>query len=602
MPVMISPRKLLEADEASDLRLDPFRKLRANLLRKYAGRHYGGNSGGIASEVINLIHHTVTTYVCYLLPDELQFLVRPNGRQSLYAASVLHTEQLKRLAREIDLVETLYDLMIDALLGPHAILRTGLRAGDKLVKVQGRLYNAGQFFAQYIDFDDWGVDPMARTRAEAYWERVRYRIPRVVALESGIFNQEEILRLPAIDAGDVTQEMSEAISQQPSGIDERFGLTEIIELSDFVIYESDGASYEVTLPGNKQHVGNEYLYLEEYQGPERGPFEWLSFGRLPNNVPGLGPIVVWQDIADAMNEVGAKMLRNAAHAKTIFAYNRGAADDAKELREASDMSAVGVDSVDALMKLDLGGVHSGAGAFLQQAMGLFNLISGNVNLLGGSPEDLSSDTLGEAQMLQTGASMRVKFMEGRRDRFLRLVAGRMLWEIRNDPLRHEVLPYRISGTESIEVAYSPQTKEGDDMDFGVDVVPFVPQNMDPNVRARRLMELYAKVIPALLQTWLNSMGAFNPVIALRQIGQEMGLPELSDVMQDAESMMIREMIQQKAMMEAQAMPGQPMGPTPGLGAGAGTRAMLGSPGGDGEQSTGRGAGQAGRDGATAGAA
>ena len=60
-------------------------------------------------------------------------------------------------------------------------------------------------------------------------------------------------------------------------------------------------------------------------------------------------------------------------------------------------------------------------------------------------------------------------------------------KIHHDPFMNVAPPYRVAGTEGLEVEYSDATREGDFDDFVMRIRPGTMGAQDPNVRVRRLV-------------------------------------------------------------------------------------------------------------------
>lgn len=554
MPIMIGPRDLWENIQEGQDKLEPFRDARKKALREYVGRHYGNNGDEVRP--LNLVNHAISVLLPNLCPSRLEYRVRPRRLALSFEAEMLGTA-LTHYAREIDLIETIRKAVIDAILSPIGIIKCGLRVGDEVVKINDRYVNIGEFYCQRVDLDDWVVDPTARDWREVYWEANKVRVPRIMALESGLFPSEIIERLPNIGQDISAKEKVEELGDPDSKPGYKYDMLDIIELLDVTLFEHDGAIWNVVLPA-QEDFGTDYLSVREWQGPERGPYEHIGFQYVPNNLLPAPLSGIWKDLAEALNDVATKMMRNAARAKTIFAYAHSAEDEAERAREAPDGEFIAVDDPTQINSVEMGGIHHAYVPFLDVGMQWWNMMSGNITMLAGSTQT-GADTATEFQGLQANMGVRIKDMIARCDDFKRRIGEHILWEIVHDPLVRKPLPVRMPGGETIEVVYDAESREGDFWDFSLEVQPTVPVNLDPQVRARRLVEVFAQ-IPQWAQTEAITQGRFNFSKMVHAVAREFDMPELEEVTMDPAIAMMNE--QMFAQMPQPAM-GQPAGRYPG---------------------------------------
>jgi len=568
----IGPRVLSDARDMGNKRMKPFRDGRRDAIQEYVGRWYGQSDE--KHRPLNLVNQAVSVLIPHLVAPKPEYTHIPNFA-GIAPQSLVLSVLLNRLTAEIDLAMTFRRCVINAILGPRAIMKIGQRAGSDMVKIQGRLYNKGQPYATDIDLDDYTPDPTARNDNELYWEGHHYRLPRQVALASGIFNNADIERLPRVSERAPGFDLGvESLSTRALAIGSRFEAIDIIELWDGVIYDED-KSWSVTLPGHPGYVSNRYLLEEEHQGPERGPYRHLWFHDVPNNLMGLPPVAIWRDLAEALNLVAAKIMDQAANAKNVFAYSRDSADDAMSVRDAADMEAIAVDNVKEMQQFQVGGVVADLHTFLGTGMGWWNMQSGQVGTLGGEIDQKLATGI---QAEQANAGVRLRDLQSTNNIFMENVGNDLTWILATDPLMQASVPYRIPGGEYIEVQYDAAAREGDALDFGVKLEVHNAIASDPMVRARRVVELMTNAVPALLTAHMTTGGLLDFPSALRLIGRELDIRELDQIVKDPQ------LAQMNQALFGQVPPGQgqPVGQSAAQPTG---RFGVGTQGGPGNQQT-----------------
>lgn len=553
MPVPITPRKLWDHIETAYNELQWARDLYDDNWRRWVTRHLHDQAG--PEEPLPLIHFAISVLCPNVCPPTMAYRTVAKTMMLRGEAKVLSQAQTQ-IARENDLAMQIRDAFTDACLGPiGGVMKCGIKAGAEMVKVSGRLLNRGQFYGKTLHPGDWAADPSARTEDEWTWECHKYRLPRGLAMEAGIFPRDVIARLPAFD--DDSYLGGENTDEWRGGAG-RWDLFDVIELIDGCIYGGD-TSWAFTLPSSPGFV-SDYLYLEEYQGPERGPYYHLGFRRMRKRPLYIPLVAVWRDLADILNLVGAKVMRNVADAKSVLAYSRGAVDDAKTVMEAADRAAVAVDDVNALKDIPVGMVHKDLAPFMQQGMSWWNLLSGNIQLLGGTSPDTSTETLGELKQMMGTAGVQTRDVTDITNSFKTKVGQHILWDLTTDPLKQFGDIQRIPGGQFIDVYYDAATRQGKFWHFSTNVIPVVVENLEPAVRVDRLFKL-AGVAPQLAELHMAT-GGLSPYPAwMRIFADELGVEEIDELATDPTIAMMQQALLQPAGQPTQ---GQAAGPTPGL--------------------------------------
>ena len=178
--------------------------------------------------------------------------------------------------------------------------------------------------------------------------------------------------------------------------------------------------------------------------------------------------------------------------KKIVVYDRNNKEDAETIRNAKDGGVYGIDNVETVKDLTVGGVDK---SFFDAVGWLLNVWSeqaGNMRLLGGT--EAESGTLGQEQMLQANASSTIDDMLYNIHSFSKEILQKTAWYVWHDPFIDMQVTKRIAGLVDIQVAYNDDAKEGDFWEYNIDVEPYSTTRMNPTIRMRRIMELVNGVI------------------------------------------------------------------------------------------------------------
>lgn len=550
---LYQPAKMAPALKHGYQRLDWVRKSYGKMTREYAGRHYGSDGDG-KKRPVNLIAQFVHTVMPNLLNQRPTHVGR-TWIAALQGEATLIAIAADLLWEDMNMVDRVHSIILDALLCPFGVAKIGLRSGPDVVKVAERGIMLGQPYVARVSPDDYVADPAARSVEELCWQGHRYRVPKAYALESGIYDPAAIEKLTPIGKGEPGKPRSGVEEMSGQADADRFKAQEYIELWDVAIRNEDewligtmgglGADVE---PAWVNADGEPY----SWDGDAAGPYELLSFYRMPDNFAGISPGMTWLDLHEATDKLYNKMIRQALRAKQTFAYNRAAADDALTIKEAADGDAIAVDNVDSMTTLQTGGVMSDAYPFIDSLMAMWNNSAGNMQLLGGG--DIQSDKATGQSILQANANTRLRYMKDRVWRFSNAISRHLTGYLITDPLIQLPLPYRIAGGEVIDVVYDAQTRRGDKAQMVFEIEQQSMVGRDPEVALKRKVEALT-VLQNMLP--LAQTGLINVVNLARQLGRETGWKDMDEIVNDPM------MGQQALMMGAIGVP--PQAGLPGAG-------------------------------------
>lgn len=540
----LTPHALAEARKSSWLRLQWVRDMRERVIRAYAGVMAEDQTQDPV--IVNLVEQAVDTLHPQLTYDDPHCNVEPVGSSSLSGAAMIRKLSSERTARDIGLGDIHSQAVLDALLGPMAICRTGLRAGPERYNVRGREFRQGIFYAALIDFDDYVIDQGARNDSECIFEGHRYRIPRSIALDSDLYDNSVIENLPVLKLGKMEQGQVEGLE---GWMGDPYRLVEMIELWDIAVYLGD-CTLICTLTDVITDKWCRKPY--EYWGPDTGPYVKLSFSRIPNvAIPKIFGARI-MPISDAINQATDKVVDDIVTEKTTYAYAAGEEDFADAMRLARNNEWIKTDNPEKVKTMTSGGIKQetiGAISFLRDC---FNSASMSPDILGGTKDQ--SGTATGASILQGNAVVRLKRMQRQSQTFLTKIFRHIAWYKDSDSQLQETVVARLPGDISVELQNTAQLREGAFADFNYEVDAYATQPMDPVMRLAKFLELLPQ-IPVLAQLGPDPFGKIMHVAA-----QALEMPELDDISPDAAFMQIKD---QLAGMVPQAPQGQPVQPAQG---------------------------------------
>jgi hypothetical protein len=508
--------------------------------------YYDRDHATIGNEPLNLIFGAISTLVPNLVTNFPKTLVTSKFLTYRGYAELLGLA-LDYLAKEMDLRSELRRWIVDSLF-VMGIMKTGIATSEDLITFgdDTRVDN-GQPYATVVDFDDFILDPAARRLEEASFVGHRVRVPRQMLLDSGLFKNDLVEQLQPAGQDPYQRREVESISQH------ELTPAQIVELQDLVDVREiwvPAAKAMVWLPTG-QAVYDDYLRVEDYDGPDEGPFTYLALTQpLPNNPLPIAPVGIWYDLHVAANKMAKKIMEQAERQKDVLTYKPNAADDAQEIVDAGDGEAIGVQDPDATRVMSFGGQQQSNESHLAQLSYWFNLAAGNTDQLGGTRSNANTAT--QANILQGNQSVRVEDMRDIVYLATKNVQRKLAWYLHTDPLialpliKRTPIPAQtvISPIGPIivppkmqesQVILNPDARQGEFLDFHFEIEEKSMNRMDSNQRLQKALLFAGKVLPAAAQAAMvcqQMQVPFSfPVFVIR-MAKELDLEWLDEVFYD----------------------------------------------------------------------
>jgi len=197
MPITISPSKLQDAVEEGFKRTQNFRSARVMFLRQFVGQYFDAEKGTVGTEPLNLIFNAIRV----LLPN----LVFSYPRHNVTTRFLAHRDYgdmlgmaLSQQDKQLKITETYRRWIVDSLF-TIGILKTGMcDSGTAIHFDQDDAIDPGTVYTAGVDFDNFVFDPNARNLEEALFLGDKLRVPRASLLESGLYRNDLIEKLPAV--------------------------------------------------------------------------------------------------------------------------------------------------------------------------------------------------------------------------------------------------------------------------------------------------------------------------------------------------------------------------------------------------------------------
>jgi hypothetical protein len=555
MPLSIAPQKVMQAAHNGWKRLQNFRKARMMFLRNYRGPYYDETQGEIGSEPLNMIFNAIRIFVPNIVLNYPKATIT-----SPYLATREYGElmglAIDQQSEKLD-IKTIYRCVIVDAIFTLGILKTGICQSDSIYALDDfdRIDN-GEIYTKKVDFDRYVVDPMSMEHMfmDARFEGDIITVPRRVLLESGLYNSEQIIRLPKL--GDkTTQDKAYSLSMRSVNSEDAFGLEDEVEVIELWV---PGADALVTIPADPDVDLDDYLRVDDFYGVNEGPYTKLSFSPpMPGNPLPVPAVGIWNDLHVLSNLMAKKVIDQAMRQRDVAAYKGSSADDADELLNAKDGESVKVDDPEGVKVHSFGGQQNSNEMFLAQCQSWFNGMAANPQGVGG--ERMDADSATEAKILAGNSNIG---LEDAKDLVYCASASEMRrrgWFIHTDPLvnlpliRRQSMPAQYmpgpqgpmmiapSTIQDVQVFLTPEARSGDFFDFVWRVQPESMGRKDSNQRLMDAMNFFVKVMPAIMgaaQVAFTMGLPFSPKAAIIRMGKDSGLDWLDEAFNDPEFQMM----------------------------------------------------------------
>ena len=566
MPAEMSPKKVQEYAHQGVKRMQNFRSARLMFLRNYVGQYYDKDHGNVGDEALNLIFNAIRT----LLPNIVMGHPTHNVT-SKYVAYRQYAELLSLALSQHDEESNIKDVyrrvIVDAIF-TLGILKTGIAESDSVYAFDDYdQIDTGQVYTEAVDFDNFVPDPNSKDHLfrDASFLGDKICIPREKLLDSGLYRNDLVEQLPSAGGyGGGTRQASD-ISMRSINTGRLYDFQDEVEIIELWV---PSANATLTIPGTDEVMFDDYLRVDDFYGPDEGPYTLLALTPpVPGNPLPVPAVGVWNDLHTLANRMAKKIIDQAERQKDVVGYRRAAADDAQEALDAGDGEAIAMDDPEGLKIHSFGGQKNSNEAHLVQLQGWFNMMAANPQQTGGISQDAESAT--ESRILQENANIGLEDMKGLVYDMSAAEAKKRAWYLHTDPfinvplIKREHVPPQYEMTdmgpvmaepgriEDVQVYLTPEAREGDFLDFQFTIEPESMGRMDSMTRYQQAVDFATKILPAVMSAANAAMTMGIPFSAkqfLIRMAKDRGIDWLDEVFYDPD-------FQQQMIMQMMAMPG-----------------------------------------------
>jgi len=550
MPSEVSPKKVQEAVQRGYKRLANFRASRMMFLRNYTGQYYDRAAADIGTEPLNLIFNAVRILVPNIVMSFPKHRVTSRFLASREYADLLGMG-LSYHDKVINIKNVYRQHLVDAIF-TLGIMKTGIAESGSILALDDYDHiDMGEVYTECVDFDNFVVDPGSKEHMfrDATFMGDRITVPRSLLLDSGLYKNDLVERLPRAGSNPQDGGRSSSLSMRAINERENFELQDEVEVVELWVPQAKAI---VTVPAGKGLTFDDYLRVDDYNGPDTGPYTLLSLTPpVPGNPLPVPMVGVWNDLHTIANRMAKKIVDQAERQKDVVSYRRAAADDAQMALDAGDGDAIAMDDPDGVRVHSFGGQQQSNEAHLMQLQGWFNMMAANPQTQGGERSDAQSATA--ARILQSNASTGLDDMKDLVYQSAQSEASKRAWYFHTDPLievpliKRRQVPaiYAQSQTgpamvqpasiEEFQVFLTPEVRSGDFLDFTFEIQPESMGRKNGATQYQEMLEFAVRVVPAVAAAALTffQLGIpFSPQAYISRMAENAGMDWLDEVFFD----------------------------------------------------------------------
>ncbi len=514
--------RLLKAIQASRDAMEPFRRVRKELIKDYVGSYYS-IGGADHPTLVNLINQTARIYTISLAANNPQVLVSTPIDEALPFARRFEVN-LNKLISDMALDKTFRAIVLDAFFcigcGVVMMRDTDTRFHGLLESEEDVWLDPGEPWLNRVSLDDLILDMPAKELSKMRYCGHRYRADYEKVMDEPGYSKKVKDKLKPMqrshqDGVGATRDMA---SEWGSAEDD--DMKDMVWLMDLWIAENNSI---VTMACDQHDL--EPLIEREWMGSQAGPYKFLSLGDTPDNIIPTSPAINLKGLHDLQNRLHKRMSDDSDAHRVVNVYPPAGADDAEKIRTAERNSWHRMNDPKSIAQIEVGGVDQRDMALATFLQGEFDRFAGNLVAMGGLGSQASTvgqEELIHGQLSKNVADMRMAVVTFANDCILDL--GRLMWEDQTLEIQSS-RPVGNSGI-SIRSDWTPGNRRGnfDDYEFRVEEYSMVFKTPE-----QKLQETF-QVLRELAPLWpmFEAQGAVLDAQAIvRDIARLKNRPEFN---------------------------------------------------------------------------
>ncbi len=487
--------RLLKAVKTSREAMEPFRRIRKELIENYVGSWYNMAAAppNKPEILVNLMNQTARIYTVALAANNPQVMVSTPLVENWPFAKRFEIN-LNKLISDMELDVTFRAIVLDAFFcigcGVVMMRDTDTRFHGLLESEEDVWLDPGEPWLNRVPLDNLVLDMPARELTKMRYCGHRYRADYEKVMDEPGYDKKVKAKLTptsknVTSSTDFAQEIATGVA-----IDDD-ELKPMIWLQDLWIAENNEvATFAVDFDGEPP------LLEREWTGSQAGPYKFLSLGNVPDNIIPASPAINLKGMHDLQNRLHRRMAEDSDAHRVINVYPPGQEDDAERYRTAKRNSWQRGQNPKDINQVEFGGVDGRDQAFALFVQDEYDRFAGNLQAMGGlGPQ---SSTVGQEELIhgrvdQMEADMRMAVVGFASESILDL--GRLMWNDQTLELQSS-MPVGNHGME-VPSNWTPDYRVGEFEDYDFKVEPYSMVFKTPE---QKLQEMY-EYLDRLSRMW-----------------------------------------------------------------------------------------------------
>jgi len=518
--------RLQKAIRSSRDALEPFRRVRKELIKDYVGSWYpGGRDSENERVLVNLINQTARIYTIALAANNPQVLVSTPRTENIAFARRFEVN-LNKLISDMTLDKTFRQIVTDAFfcLGCGVVMMrdTSTRFHGLLESEEDVWLDPGEPWLNRVSLDDLILDMPAKELSKMRYCGHRYRADYEKVMDEPGYSKKakDKLKPTGREHHDSTGAARDIASEYGSAQDD--DLKDMIWLMDIWVAENNSV---VTMACDQ--VDLEPLIEREWTGSQAGPYKFLSLGDTPDNVIPTSPAINLKGMHDLQNRLHRRMEDDSDAHRLVNVYPPGKEDDAKRIQTAERNSWQRMTNPADIKQVEVGGIDQRDMAMATFIQTEYDRFAGNLQAMGGlgaQAGTVGQEELIHGQLSKNVADMRMGVVNFAADCILDL--GRLMWEDQTLEL-HTSMPVGNSGIQ-VTSDWSPDYRMGEFDDYDFRVEPYSMVFKTPQQHLQEYFQVLREIAP-LWPMFQASGASLNVQVLVEEMARLLNKPEITQL-------------------------------------------------------------------------
>lgn len=515
--------RLFKAIRSSRNAMEPFRRVRKELIKDYVGSLYS-ESGADNKTLINLINQTARIYTISLAATNPQVLVSTPRSENISFARRFEVN-LNKLISDMALDQTFRMIVLDAFfcLGCGVVMMrdTSTRFHGLLESEEDVWLDPGQPWFNRVSMDDLILDMSAKELSKMRYCGHRYRADYEKVMDEPGYSKKakEKLRPTSREHSESTGSARDVASNGEAPDDD---LKDMVWLMDVWIAENNSI---VTMACEQESLGP--LIERDWTGSQAGPYKFLSLGDTPDNVIPTSPAINLKYLHDLQNRLHRRMEEDSDAHRVVNTYPPGGSDEANTIRKAGRNDWIKIGDPRSINQIEVGGIDQRDMALATFLQTEFDRMAGNLQAMGGLGAQASTvgqEELIHGQLSKNVADMRVAVVNFAATCTLDL--GRLMWEDQALELQTS-MPVGNTGIQ-VRSDWTPDYRLGEFEDYEFRVEPYSMVFKTPQQHLQEYFQVLQQIAP-LWPMFQASGATLNSQVLVKEIARLLNKPEIEQL-------------------------------------------------------------------------